>query len=437
MRRWTGNLRTGEAKPLASDGIRSHLATLNRPMNSGFSDPNNHVPEVSPDDGWDDAEGAGNELPSTTTATVLPPRRKVADRSSDTEVAEPGLRIGSNPVRAGLDDSADSASRLQVQEISANVIRLEQEIQPPPRVERQIVFHERPVQQKGGGKPRGENREWGKSLRHPVRWIAAAGAGVAAIVILSMMMLPSINAPNKPREQAAAAVMPEEETSRDLEAINAMMVKQPEAIQLFRAYAQAAHPDEILPMIRDGAALEKTLRAHWTPLNLSKRWAPDMNSSWTILTPDGKPHGLLEGTLPDGEIFSAYIVPVEGRILLDWKATSAFSTASFSELEKGIGDSSEIRGVVSPATFYSATLPESDYHSYRCVSPDNQSLIWCYVRRGTLEEAHISPHFKTGEIVRDGNGPRRMTLRLERGPEGSQPNQWIIGEMLHIGWIKP
>ncbi|RYD20472.1 MAG: hypothetical protein EOP88_14945 [Verrucomicrobiaceae bacterium] len=402
-------------------------------MNPGFIDPNNHVPDVSEDDGWDNAQGYTEEG-AARTATVLPPRRKVADRAPETTApAETGLRIGSSPQRL---EPADTPSRLVVQEINGGVIRLEQEVPPPPKVERQFTFHPRPAAEKDAARQQGESKEWGIGRLHGHHWVVGGGLAVVVIVIGSMLLLPAINAPNKPREQASQPLLKEEKDAR-LEIINRLLEKQPEAIQLFRSYSQAAHVDEIVPLVRDGAAMRELLKKDWKPLNLSKQWAPSIESKWSVFDRDGRPGGLLEGSLPDGSPFSAYVTEEKGRLLLDWKATNAYCSATYSDLEKGTGDSSEIRGELSTATYYGASLPEEEYRSFRMVSPDQVSLIWCYARRGTPAEAEVAKEFQSGEILKENPAPRKITLRLKLGPEGTLPNQWVIAEMLHIDWVTP
>jgi hypothetical protein len=403
-------------------------------MNSGFIDPNNHVPDVSADDGWDNAEGYSPENTARAT-TVLPPRRTVADRAPESAApAETGLRIDTTPLRT---EPVETATRLEVQEINAGVIRLEQEVPAPPKVARQVTFHERPVAEKDGSRQHGEGKEWGVSRLHGHRWLIGSGVAVLVIVVGSMLLLPSINAPNKPREQQVHSPLLTEEKDERLEAINRLLERQPEAIQLFRAYSQAAHPDEIIPLIRNGAAIREILLKEWKPLNLSKQWAPSIESQWAVLDREGSAGGLLSGDLPDGKPFSAYVTQVDGRLLLDWKATTAYCSASFADLEKGTGDPSEIRGELSPTTYYSTSFPEAEYQSYRLVSPNGTDVIWCYVRRGSPEDSKVGSHFQSGAILKETPSPRKITLRLERGPEGALPNQWAVAEMLHIDWATP
>ncbi|MES2440887.1 MAG: hypothetical protein V4584_17610 [Verrucomicrobiota bacterium] len=406
-------------------------------MNSSLSDPNNHVPEVTPDDGWDDAEGSTGQ--NAATQSALPPRRTVADRASEAskdarENGNNGLRIEPNVFRS---ETSDSTVRLEVQELGSSVVRLEQTAPAPPKIERLVKFHERPTKEKDEGPSKGENESWGTHRRHSPRWIIGAGVGVVAIVILVMLLLPFINAPNAARSNTESASVTIEENIEGMEALNLLLARQPEAMQIYRTFATATSADDVLPLMRDAKTLGKTLREHWRPLGVSKQWTPAEDSSWTVAEISGHPCGVLEGTLPDHTGFTACFTNDGNRLLLDWKATSAFGTATFAQLEQGGGDTSEIRGEISTSEFYSATWPEADYQSYRLIAPDGETAVWCYARRQDQTDRLIVPLFNQGEIVQEAQTSRRVTLRLERGPEGALPNQWLIGEVLHIDWIAP
>lgn len=407
-----------------------------RLMNPRFSDPNNHAPEVSPADDWDDLEHSTPGVPAEA-VSILPPRRTAATRSpAATDDGQTGLRIDSNLTRA---EPSEIPVRLEVQEINGSVIRLEQMEPAPLKVPRQVTFHERPVHEHRDGKSRGESASWGFAHRHPTLWILGAGVGVVSIVIAAMLLLPSINAPNAPRvdpEGPQSRVVIEEKVE-GVEAMNQLLTKQPEAMQIFRAYATATYADDIVPLVRDGTALQETLRKHWKPLALPKQWAPVAESTWAVLELGGQACGLLQGNFPDQSKFSAYFTNDGDRLMLDWKATAAFGTATFGQLEKGRGDPAEIRGDISIADFYSTTWPEADYQSFRLIAPEGDIAIWCYARRGDPTNAKISQHFRKGEIIEEVLGSQKITLRLERGPAESLPNQWLIGEMLHIDWVSP
>ena len=393
-------------------------------MSSRLSDPNNHVPELLPDDGWGDAEAPA------AAATILPPRRSAADRTGQVNEVPLGLRIEANVART------ESAPRLEVQEFGARAIRLEDAAPAPPRVERQVTFHESAVREKNDAEL-SQTREWGNSSRYPARWMLGAGMVITAVIVGAMMMLPAINAPNKARPLPAVAEVVIEEKIEGMEAMTRLAAKQSEAVQIFRSYLAATQVNEVLPLLRGDSALMETVRRQWRPSGFPKNLIPAQETAWSVTQPGEYSYGLLEGTLPDHRKFSASFTNESDRLLLDWKATTAFGTASFAELESGTGDPAEIRGQISASVFYSHTWPEADFRSYQLISADNEISIWVYVQRGSVLEATIAPLLESGEIVAEKVDSQKVTLRLERGPHGALPNQWQIAELLHTGWVNP
>lgn len=405
-------------------------------IHPNLSDSNDHVPVLSPDDSWGDAEESAPENSAAT--TVLPPRRTAADRSSDDSPAsaesQTGLRIEPNLTRG---EATDAPRRIEVQEIDGKVIRLDQVAPAPPKVARQVTFHEKPDPDPSGENPAGEGRDWGLAHRHSLRWLLGAAALVMALVIVAMTLLPIINAKNasRPRQEKGAFAVESDDAGSS--AMELPLAKQPEAMQIFRAYAQAVHVDELLPLVRDGRALKETLRGNWHPLEISKQWTPAADSGWGAFVAAGHPCGILNGRFPDRSKFTAYFTNDGDHLLLDWKATVGFGTASFAQLAKNEGDPGEIRGEISKAEFYSSTWPEAEYRSYRLVSPDGETVIWCYTRRGDATEGAITALFKKTAILKETHNSRKITVRLERAPAGTPPNQWLVGKLLHIDWVTP
>lgn len=267
------------------------------------------------------------------------------------------------------------------------------------------------------------------------------GAAVAIVVVLGIMALPKINAPNLPRKLPGDGmpVFEREEKPKGIDELNKLLTRQPEAIQIFRAYSQAAHPDEVSPLIRDSDALKETLRQHWQPMRLSSQWTPADDSGWIVMELEGHPSALLEMALPNFSQFKAYFIADNGRLMMDWKASTAFGTATFDELKSSEGDASEIRGEISVATFYTSVFSEANFQSLRLTSPDGEAAIWCYAPTGSNAHALIARKLQAGTIIQDQDkpGPAKITVCLERGPDGALPNQWVIKDVLHFDWVSP
>ncbi len=404
-------------------------------MTSGFSDPNNHVPEATQDDEWGDAIGHDDLVQGST--TVLPPRRVASERSQTPESSlEQGIRIDT---KAARDDVFEVPQRLEVQEIRGEVVRLEQEAQAPPKVDRVVTFRERPAHLKSGRKTRGEAAEWGRAHRGSNRWILAMGAVIVAVVSLGIFMLPKINATNAPRfdPNNTMIVDDSEDNTEGMEQLNVMLEHVGEARNIFGAFATAGIADEILPLIRDSAAVKDQLLKYWTPMGISPGWSPGEDCSWLALMVEGRAVGVLEGILPDRSAFKAYYVLEGDDMRLDWKASTGFGTAPFEELKNGRGDASEIRCLISNADFYSNIFPEEDFQCFRLTSPDKEMSVWCYSPRSHEITEKLAIRLGEGEILEKESHPQQVTLSLEHGPEGSLPNQWLIGGHIAFDWISP
>jgi hypothetical protein len=397
-------------------------------MNPGLSDPHNHVPEVSPDDAWDDGEcfRAG--------ATVLPPKRSRSEES-DRQSADDGLRIESNIRRVRPDDEGGG---LQIQEIDGSVVRLDPDaMETPERVPRQVSFHERPAA--AGIDPAVRNEStWGVGKNQSLRWIVGTSLGVATVIVIALVLLPSINKSNAARpDQGIGLVIDPKENVREFDALNAMVARQPEAEKLFGSYANAMIAGDVLPLVHAAKDVEPLIRASHRLLDVPRGWRPTAGLSWVTAGEGLKLYGILEGSMPDFSRFRAYMVVSGDALLIDWKATTAYSTATFDELLAGTGNPSEIRALIAPNGYYSAAFPETEYRSFQLASSDGGEAVWCYTRRGDPADGQIAAIFREGDILEVSSEPTRVTLRLERGPEGAAPNQWLIAEMLHKDWLMP
>ncbi len=406
-------------------------------MNPGLSDPNNHVPQLSPDDGWEDVPAKSDHpLP----IPVLP--RLPVPQLSETSPSSSKLKDPSAPVLRVADaarrgPSRPSPIRLQVEKFGDSAARSGSTATPPPKVERVVAFHEKPALLAEQPESRGESGEWGHENHGAMRWILGMGAAVVVLVVLVMALLPTINAPNAVRRDEPAPLMVTEEDKdpRHIAALNQILNRQPEALKIYRNFLAAAHSDEVVPLIRDISNVKDALRKNWRPYRIPSQWELAPDTGWAVMDLEGHPCGLLAGLLPDNSKFLAYFTSDNGRLLLDWKATTGYGTATFQDLEKGIGDGSEIRGNASIIEFYTPQFPEKTYQSFRLVSPDGESLIWCYADRNSASYPTMTRKLKAGPIIDKAEDSEKVTLSLKRGPEGSLPNQWQIQQLLQTDWV--
>jgi hypothetical protein len=401
-------------------------------MHPIVSDPHNHVPEVSSDDLWGDAE----DLPllAYRPSTILPPRRPPAEASSPTATGarQEGLRIESTPQRRPADEAS---TPLDVQKIDGSVIRLDPEAPTQPRMPRQEVKPQPAFKKVAGA----ENSEWGRNKKLPIRWVLGIGLLTLSLVVASLTLLPRINRANAigNRPGQISLTLDTTDAIEDAVLIEQLLNLQPQAGDLFKKYMTAATADDLATVVRDPQSIIPLIPENERSVLISARWSPSEGAGWNVLPANGKPFGILSGTYPDFSKFNACFVIEENQLRLDWKATSGYGTATFDELAANQGDPAEIRASITPSDYYSPVFPETEFRSYQLFSPDNTKAVWCYARRGSAVAESLDGLFSSGTILKAATTPQRVTVRLERGPEGALQNQWLVAEILHEDWISP
>lgn len=404
-------------------------------METSLSELLPYTDEVSLQDVWGDS--FGDEVDAGSTGTPLPPKRvKEPSPASGLAEGEVGLRIGGG---VSSHAASEAAPRLEVQEIDGSVLRLDPEIASDLWAPRQFIFQQRPASPEGGRSNAGEAREWGKSKKQPVIWLFGSGVAVVAAVVAAMMMLPSIDKSitARPRPGDTQLVLEPDGMTAEAQTIKNMLARQAEAEEIFRTLVTASSVSDILPLLRDAGEIAGPVHTRPYPLAAFVGQLAPKTDHWTALNGEGLTYGLLKGTLPDYSRFEAYFVMEDGRLVLDWKASSAFGTADFAELAQKSGDSVEIRAWISNAGFYTLAYPEDEFQCYQLLSPDKQQSVWAYSRRGGDVEALINSRLKGGYILQNETESMKATVRLEAGPADALPNQWLIGELLHKDWIAP
>jgi len=423
---------------LQDQHFKTNVDQLQTPMQPQSIEPNDPPPEMTSVGRWDDADSCANA--GLAAATILPPRRTakeailILDEAAPLEQVEPGLRIQPKITRK---DNSEGFEPLVVQEIVSNVVRLEPTKRTKTRLPKLVKFIERGLQLATFTNPFGEGNEWGKSKQQPILWMLGVGGGIITLIVGAITLLPSINRSNTPRNLPPERYLKvvENEVGEGFETLSQMFEKKAEASKIFLNYSRATTVDEALPFVRNSENLEELIRREWKPTNIPKDWAPSKDFKWQVSESSGSHNAILEGTLPDFTAFSAYFTNKDNQLLMDWKATTGHSSATYEELAKGTGDASEVRGTLILSNFYTSTWPENEYLSFQLVSPSGDSAIWCYVSRRAPTAAPIVGLFKRGTILREGKGPKKVTLHLTPGAPGCLPNQWLITKLLHPDWI--
>lgn len=396
---------------------------------SGAPESRNSAPESSPEDGWGDVVPlVGDEVGSS---TVLPARREVKDKSTVTVIERNLIESEMDGLPSSIDESV---TKLEVREIVGDKIRQLRPQRPDvEKMPRKDVPHAEAVIERWEI----EGKEWSEKQSFSVKWAAGITVGVIALILISLALLPWINRRNvNPTNLALAEQAVEAELQARDAVMEALVVRQDEAMSIFRAFATAQVVDDVLPLLRNSKADEALVRSSGVKAAVPKGWMPPENSNWMIKTNKGKAYGVLSGVLPNYENYEAYFVLSENQLLLDWKASTAYSTASFQDMYKGAGDTSEIRGVLLPGVFYTSSYPESEYQCFQLMSPNGIDVIWCYTKLSSDLAVEVGRLFVGGGIIQQQVQPAKVILRLKRGTNESLGNQWLIEDFLNEDWIE-
>jgi hypothetical protein len=148
-------------------------------------------------------------------------------------------------------------------------------------------------------------------------------------------------------------------------------------------------------------------------------------------------YAFMSGSRPDFSPFQMFFVRENQRLLVDWEATEGLCSHPFRQLQDPALKEAVVRVVASPTRYYSAAFPESRYRASQLVMRDKESYLWGYAPLGSPAERQLSAIFQRGMIVNEQVRAEPVRLKLVRGEEGGQPNQWVIADMLHKGWVAP
>jgi hypothetical protein len=377
----------------------------------------------------------GIDLPKT----VLPERRHT-DRAARAEI---GLRIGPPVVKpVDTDVGADETPRLEVKELNKGVIKLK-----PETHERESFFEPLPVMTPLSPPPAVEQSEtvhWGgPPPSQSLQWLWWAGGAVLVAVIAGFLIQPILNFERGERRHSyydsfdvEVDAAPPEDPS--VYFVQNMPVLEPQMRQLLKQYAAAQSVDKVIPLIRNGEALRDRLRKTWKPLDVPSGWEPSSEVALGYDSIGSLPYAFLQDRLPSGKSFTAYFVPGDERLYIDWEATTESGTAATDELMDPTLREATVRGRVVPISYYTAAYPESDYLCYRFDhGTDYEPPLWVYARRESAAASHLGAFFRSGSILGSTQSPQAVTLRLSRSQEKAQANQWEVAEVLHKGWVSP
>ena len=403
-------------------------------MDENLNDKTHRDSEIPVNEVWTDPESLneGNQL-------KLPPKRpkKSNDNPANRSV---GLRIDPASQPTIADDACEEAG-LEVSVISPEVVRLNPETPSVERVPRQYTFHQRQDDEETHRQTAGETTEWGHSKkisRQSILWMVGCGLAVALVVVGALILLPRINrskaVDSRPGQMGLTIVNDPGDSAKP---ISDMLGLQNDAERLYQTWLTATSKEEIASLIRDSKNVLPLIADNALPRLSANEALREYGMTWDSFERDGLIFGMLVGLLKNHTPFVAYFVMEDDVLKMDWKATTAYSSAGFSTLAQGKGDASEVRGWIIPSDYYTLAYPETHYQSFQLLSRDQSEFLWIYTPLSNSIHRQLSIEFGGGFILDGSLTPKKFTLKLKRESEQSLPNQWTLVELLHKNWISP
>jgi len=271
-------------------------------------------------------------------------------------------------------------------------------------------------------------------------WIVGAGAGVILIVVAAIFLSYVGRVGGAPGKQSGLGNITPERIHKEVgfkggKALYSLIKGEERAKDIFATYATSKSVGDFMGMVYKAEKNGEIIAGRWKPLGMVPEWKPDDSCRWIVMEEEGIEFGVLSGFLADSSGFRA-VFRLEGDSMkMDWKATTGYSSADYSELKQGIGDGLEIRAILSPGNFHTFALSEDEYRCFTLLVPDKQEKVWGYTKLNRADDVLLHSQFLPGQLTGEMLGEISVLLVLERGRTESLPNQWMISKVVRLSWL--
>lgn len=222
-----------------------------------------------------------------------------------------------------------------------------------------------------------------------------------------------------------------------------------DALNILSQINQAESESDITKLLRPSMAREKN------PIKLSK-WGNPVNTSsktkfsWALdnVIPRGSSAHNQRGYITmnlkriSGEDFTAFFVHSDGKLLLDWDATMAWSEVSWRALKDTMPRSTKIlRARLEKKASYDATQKGIDQSGYILSSDAGNEFIFAFVPLDSEKNNQMDKELK--ELLNYGSFTTalkknlRVTVKVRYGDESGKGNRFEIVDYMHEGWVRP
>lgn len=225
-----------------------------------------------------------------------------------------------------------------------------------------------------------------------------------------------------------------------------------EVTSIIHQINEAGSAEEIAPLLRSSPYRELY------PVSLEDWGKPLLTTAFSyfrwetvnVFTPglkDSTERGVLtvRGTRIDREPFQAYFVHEDGKVVLDWDATTGWSEMTVGELaEKQPRKGTMVRCLYEKKPSFDQKFGEVEYSGYVISSPDLNDYLLAYLplnnERNKEMDRALRRALDYGSFINKDRPPlknQRVTLSVRRGNDTGDNGIFEITGYLHADWVRP
>jgi hypothetical protein len=303
----------------------------------------------------------------------------------------------------------------------------------------------RPPAEQSYAPHQGVETQWGGtySKRKSSRWIWI-GVGTVAVLFfsaLSVFTYANMKENHNPQDRMSGFVVETEE----FDPSSPLFVYQQdpqrylmECLTVLQKFADARDVADVIPLVRHQPETLVALKTRWQPWPSPPKIQSEMDYDYTLAESGGIGYITIHGVNNNNTPFDVYFTHENGAMLLDWAASTGLGDSRLSTVVRNPPTHPvSMRVILSSSPYYLPALPEDEYESYKLTCPDDEAVIWGYVKRGSEAHRKIAALLHTNGELLESLAEARAIVKIKKTEDLSAKNRFFITEMLHNDWVMP
>ena len=134
----------------------------------------------------------------------------------------------------------------------------------------------------------------------------------------------------------------------------------------------------------------------------------------------------------DGSFRMLSIVQTDDGTKVDWDSYARYCSASWEDLFSGGAEEAEVRVFARPGDYYVGHFRDrGQWTCFKLETPDCDRSIYAYAPAGSDLSKRMQAY-----VMKSRNFRQHMTLKIRTEAESGKEGQFVIEELLAMGWVK-